>query len=122
MVMSMKPNSVIIDVTIDQGGCFETSEIATHKYPVFKKHGVIHYCVPNIASRVAHTSSIAFSNIFVPMILKMAESGGFDKMVVSHRWFAKGVYSYKGKLTHSGIAKRLDMNYSEIGLLFAGML
>ncbi|MCU0437560.1 MAG: alanine dehydrogenase [Raineya sp.] len=121
MVMQMKPNSVIIDVTIDQGGCFETSEIATHQNPVFKKHGVIHYCVPNIASRVAHTSSIALSNIFVPILMKTADYGGFEKMMLNHKWATKGVYAYRGKITNAAIGRKLDMPYSDIALLLAGL-
>jgi len=121
MVAQMKPNSVIIDVTIDQGGCFETSEIATHQNPVFKKHGVIHYCVPNIASRVAHTSSIALSNIFVPILMKTADYGGFEKMMLNHKWATKGVYAYRGKITNAAIGRKLDMPYSDIALLLAGL-
>jgi len=121
MVSRMKPNSVIIDVTIDQGGCFETSEIATHQNPVFKKHGVIHYCVPNIASRVAHTSSIALSNIFVPILLKIAEYGGMDKLMLSQKWATKGVYTYKGKITNFAVARKLDLPYNDIIILMAGM-
>jgi alanine dehydrogenase len=121
MVSQMKPNSVIIDVTIDQGGCFETSEIATHQNPVFKKHGVIHYCVPNIASRVAHTSSIALSNIFVPILMKTADYGGFEKMMLTHKWATKGVYTYRGKITNAAVGRKLEMPYSDIALLLAGL-
>ncbi|KOY86943.1 alanine dehydrogenase [bacterium 336/3] len=121
MVAQMKPNSVIIDVTIDQGGCFETSEIATHQNPVFKKHGVIHYCVPNVASRVAHTSSIALSNIFVPILMKTADYGGFEKMMLNHKWATKGVYAYRGKITNAAIGRKLEMPYSDIALLLAGL-
>jgi len=121
MVSQMKPNSVIIDVTIDQGGCFETSEIATLQNPVFKKHGVIHYCVPNIASRVAHTSSIALSNIFVPILMKTGDYGGFEKMMLSHKWATRGVYAYRGKITNAAIGRKLDMPFSDIALLLAGL-
>jgi alanine dehydrogenase len=120
MVAQMKPNSVIIDVTIDQGGCFETSEIATHQNPVFKKHGVIHYCVPNIASRVAHTSSIALSNIFVPLLLKSASAGGFEKMMLANKWATKGVYAYRGKITNAAVGRKLEMPFNDIALLLAG--
>lgn len=120
MVTRMKPNSVIIDVSIDQGGCFETSELCSHKRPVFKKHEVIHYCVPNIASRVAHTSSQALSNIFTPFLLKIAEYGGVDKSIQHDRPLAKSIYSYKGKLTHLGVAKKLGLPHQDISLLIAG--
>ena len=75
MVMQMKSHSVIIDVSIDQGGCFETSYVTNHTNPVFIKHGVIHYCVPNIASRVPHTASYALSNIFAPILMNIGEAG-----------------------------------------------
>ncbi|WP_038030345.1 alanine dehydrogenase [Thermonema rossianum] len=121
MVRAMKPNSVIIDVSIDQGGVFETSELRTHRKPVFKKYDVIHYCVPNIASRVAHTSSIALSNIFTPWILEIGESGGVEKMMQRNPWFMKGAYAFRGKLTNAGVAKKLGMQYSDISLLLAGL-
>ncbi|MEM9982076.1 MAG: alanine dehydrogenase, partial [Bacteroidota bacterium] len=121
MVSQMRDNSIIIDVSIDQGGCFETSEIRTHKNPAYKRHGVVHYCVPNIASRVAHTSSQVLSNIFTPLLLKMAEYGGVEKMMYADKWFTKGVYAYKSKLTNAGITRKLNLPYSDISLLLAGM-
>lgn len=66
MVKNMKTGSVVVDVSIDQGGCFETSELTNHNTPTFEKYGVTHYCVPNIPSRVARTASFALSNIFSP--------------------------------------------------------
>jgi alanine dehydrogenase len=81
MVKDMKYGSVIIDVCIDQGGCIETSEVTSHAKPTFNKYGVVHYCVPNIASRVAQTASMALSNIFSPMMLQMADSGGINNMM-----------------------------------------
>src|SRR5690606_25096543 len=77
MVSRMKAGSVIVDVSIDQGGCFETSEVTTHTNPILVKHDVIHYGVPNIPSRVARTASYALSNIFTPILIDIAESGGF---------------------------------------------
>jgi alanine dehydrogenase len=121
MVARMKPNSVIIDVSMDQGGCFETSEIRSHHNPTFKKYDVIHYCVPNIASRVAHTSSMALSNIFTPLLLKTAENAGVNNMIMNYKWFNKGIYAFRGKLTNAGIARKLEIPYSDIGLLMAGM-
>jgi alanine dehydrogenase len=119
MVSRMKPNSVIIDVSIDQGGCFETSEITTHKNPVFKKYDVIHYCVPNIASRVARTATTAFSHIFTPFLLQIGNSGGIDEMIFANKWFMKGVYAYKGSLTNEHIAKKFNMKYKDMSLLTA---
>jgi len=119
MVSQMQRNSVIIDLSIDQGGCVETSELTTHDRPVYMKHGVIHYCVPNVASRVAHTATAALSNIFTPTILRAAEEGGIEEMIFSHKWFMKGVYAYKGSLTNETIAKRFNMKFKNIELLLA---
>ena len=119
MVMNMRKNAVIIDVSIDQGGCFETSEITTHDEPIFKKFDVIHYCVPNIASRVSRTASNAVSNILTPMLLQAGDMGGIEDMVFTNSWFMKGVYTYKGTLTNMHIAKKFNLNYKELSLLMA---
>jgi alanine dehydrogenase len=117
MVAQMKPGSVIIDVSIDQGGCIETSELTTHDNPVYMKYGIIHYCVPNIASRVPRTATTAFSNIFTPMLLQAAEEGGIDTMIFNNKWFLKGVYAYKGHLTNEHIARKFNMPYKDLNLL-----
>ncbi|HTF80123.1 MAG TPA: alanine dehydrogenase [Cytophagales bacterium] len=117
MVQGMQPNSVIIDVSIDQGGCFETSELTTLSKPSFKKYDVIHYCVPNIASRVARTASNAFSNIFTPTIMAMSNYGGVEGMIFAKEWLMKGVYAYKGCITHQGLAKKFDMTHKDLKLL-----
>jgi len=119
MVSKMKPDSLIIDLSIDQGGCVETSEITTLKKPAFRKHDVIHYCVPNVASRVAHTATNALSNIFTPTILRAAEEGGVEEMIFSHKWFMKGVYTYKGGLTNESVARKFGMKYKNIELILA---
>lgn len=119
MVSQMKPDSLIIDLSIDQGGCIATSEITTHAKPVFRKYDVIHYCVPNVASRVAHTATTALSNIFTPTILRAAEEGGVEEMILTHHWFLKGVYSYKGNLTNEAIARKFKMKYKNIDLFVA---
>lgn len=119
MVSRMKPDSLIIDLSIDQGGCIETSEITTLSKPVFRKHGVIHYCVPNVASRVAHTATNALSNIFTPTILRAAEEGGIEEMIFSHKWFMKGVYTYKGGLTKEHVARKFGLKYKNIDLIIA---
>ncbi|MES2387437.1 MAG: alanine dehydrogenase [Bacteroidota bacterium] len=116
MVSFMKPNSVIVDVSIDQGGCFETSKTTSHSKPVFKKYDVIHYCVPNIASRVAHTASNALSNILTPILLKAHDLGGMEEMIFRKHWFMKGVYTYMGHLTGKHIAKMLNMRHKDIDL------
>ncbi|EMS33018.1 Alanine dehydrogenase [Mariniradius saccharolyticus AK6] len=119
MVASMMPGSVIIDVSIDQGGCIETSEMTSHDNPTFQKYGVIHYCVPNIASRVSRTASVALSNIFTPILLQMADLGGAEEMVFNYKWFMKGVYTYRGSLTNAYLARKFSMTHKELLLLLA---
>lgn len=122
MVGSMQANSVIIDVSIDQGGCFETSEATTHFSPVFRKYDVTHYCVPNIASRVARTATNALSNIFAPILLEIVELGGVDKMMLDNPWFTKGVYSYRGGLTNRSMADRFNMPCKNLNLILAASI
>ena len=119
MVTQMKPGSVIIDVSIDSGGCVETSEVTTHSNPVFKKYDVIHYCVPNIASRVARTASLAFSNIMTPILLQMGDCAGINEMMFAHPWFMKGIYTYKGSLTNMNLARKYKLRYKDLSLLLA---
>jgi alanine dehydrogenase len=122
MVSRMKPDSLIIDLSIDQGGCIATSEITTHSKPIFRKYDVIHYCVPNVASRVAHTATTALSNIFTPTILRAAEEGGVEQMIFMHKWFMKGVYTYKGGLTNESVARKFGLKFKNIELLMAAQL
>lgn len=122
MVAKMKPGSVIIDVSIDQGGCIETSELTNHENPIFLKHGVIHYCVPNIASRVARTATQAFSNIFAPILLQAAEMGGIEEMIYKHNWFMRGVYTFHGSLTNEHIARKFGMKHKDLNLLMAARM
>ncbi len=119
MVRAMKPGSIIIDLSIDQGGCFETSECTTHKRPTFEKCGVTHYCVPNITSRVSRTSSIALSNIFAPVLLRMGDKGGCANFIKKDFTTRQGVYVYNGILTNHYISKRLGIPYRNIDLLMA---
>ena len=117
MVMGMKENSVIIDLNIIQGGCFETSRITTLRHPTYKEHGVIHYCVPNLESRVARTASIAASNIFTPILLGIGQSGGVTEYIKGNRGFCEGVYLLNGILTNRDIAKVLSISDTDIHLL-----
>ncbi len=119
MVMAMRPGSVIIDVSIDRGGCFETSEITTHEHPVFLKHDVIHYCVPNIPSGYARTASHAISNVLMPLLLKASDEGGFDEMLWRSINLRNGVYLYKGHLTNFYISQRFDVKFTDLNLLIA---
>ena len=120
MVMDMKAGSVIVDVSIDQGGCFETSRVTTHDKPTFVEHEVIHYCVPNIPSRVARTASFALSNIFAPILVKMGDKGGPKKLIIRDEGFRNGVYIYKGKLTSEVLGKVFDLEYKDIEMLLIG--
>jgi alanine dehydrogenase len=122
MVSKMKPNAVIVDVAIDTGGCCETSEVTSHNRPVFKKHGVIHYCVPNIASRFSHTASEALSNIFAPLLMKAVNLGGIHEMISHNKWFMKGVITHKGSVTHLNLAQRFNMRYKDLGLILSAGL
>ncbi|MDH5397790.1 MAG: alanine dehydrogenase [Cyclobacteriaceae bacterium] len=119
MVSQMKPDSLIIDLTIDQGGCVETAELTTLDNPTFRKYDVIHYCVPNLPSRVAHTASTALSNIFTPTILRAAEEGGIEEMIFAHRWFMKGVYTFRGSLTNEYMANKFGIPFKNLELLLA---
>ena len=117
MVQGMKKGAVIIDVSIDMGGCVETSEITTHDKPIFTKHGVIHYCVPNIPSRYARTSSVSISNIFTPYLLHIAEEGGMENTLRFDKGLRNGLYFYHGILTNKSIADWFDLSYRDINLL-----
>jgi len=119
MVASMSAGSIIIDISIDQGGCFETSELTSHHRPVFRKYDVVHYCVPNIASRVPRTATNALSNIFTPILQEISQQGGINETLFTNEHFRSGVYIYKGSLTNSAIAKKFNMRYKELGLLIA---
>ena len=121
MVQQMKSGSVIVDVSIDQGGCFETSRVTNHKEPTFVEHEVIHYCVPNIASRVSRTDSFALSNIFSPILIEMGEQGGCKELIKNDHGFRGGVYIYNGTLTSEVLGKVFDLKYKDIELLILGM-
>ena len=119
MVKEMKKGSVIIDISIDRGGSIETSELRTQLDPVFVKHGVIHYCVPNIASRVARTASIAISNVFAPVILGLGALGTTSRHLKENVGLRKGVYIYNGILTSEAIGQKLGIPSKDIDLLMA---
>ena len=119
MVSAMKEKSVIIDVCIDRGGCFETSRVTSHEDPTYTEMGVIHYCVPNLASCVSRTASEALSNIIAPMLLSIALDGGLETAVRKANMIRSGVYMFKGTLTHRGIAEERGLPYKELDLLLA---
>ena len=122
MVAKMKPGSVIIDVSIDQGGCFATSEVTSHEKPTFVKHDVIHYCVPNVAARVSNTASVAVSNILTPILLKAGSTGGIEKLLFQHYGLRHGVYTYKGCLTNEYLGERFKIKFTALDLLITSSL
>lgn len=117
MVKNMKKGSVIIDVCVDMGGCFETTEMTSHEKPTFTKFGVIHYGVPNIPARYPKTASLSISNIFSPYILEIAENGGLENAIRYDQGLRNGLYFYRGILTNKAIADWFDMPYSDLNLL-----
>lgn len=119
MVSQMKKGSVIIDISIDQGGCFETSEVRNHGDPVFRKYDVVHYCVPNIPSRVARTASIALSNVMGPILHDILTSGSITRSLKTNLGLRHGVYLYNGILTNHIIGNLLDIPSQDINLLMA---
>ncbi|HFS67752.1 MAG TPA: alanine dehydrogenase [Flavobacteriia bacterium] len=117
MVETMKSGAVIVDVSIDRGGCFETSEVTTHSKPTFIKHDIIHYCVPNIPSRYARTATFSISNILTPYLLNIAEEGGIENAIKFDKSLQTGMYFYKGILTNRTVAEWFDLPYRDINLL-----
>lgn len=117
MVEHMKKGAVIVDVSIDTGGCFETSEITTHEKPTFIKNNIIHYCVPNIPSRYSKTASLSISNIITPFLLQIAEDGGIESAIRCNRGLKNGIYFYHGLLTNKSIADWFNLEHRDINLI-----
>ncbi|MDG2209886.1 MAG: alanine dehydrogenase [Flavobacteriales bacterium] len=119
MVAGMRKGSVIVDVTIDRGGCFETSRITSHERPTYTEMDVIHYCVPNMPSRVSRTASKALSNIMAPLLLEFAADGGVEASVRQNRVARSGVYMFRGNLIHAGLAVEANLPFKDLNLLLA---
>ncbi|EPR70223.1 Alanine dehydrogenase [Winogradskyella psychrotolerans RS-3] len=117
MVANMKSGSVVIDVSIDMGGCFETSEVTTHDRPTFEHNGVVHYCVPNIPARYSRTASVSISNIFTPYLLEIGEYGGIENALRFDRGLKNGLYFYHGILTNKSVAEWFGLEYRDANLL-----
>ena len=117
MVEHMKKGAIIVDVSIDTGGCFETSEITTHEKPTFIKNNVIHYCVPNIPSRYSKTASLSISNIITPYLIQIAEDGGIESALRCNKGLKNGVYMYHGILTNKAIGDWFNLPDSDINLI-----
>lgn len=116
-VSKMKPNSVLIDVSIDQGGVFETSEVTNHDKPTFRKYDVIHYCVPNIASRVARTATYALTNIFTPILIEIGEAGGMNNMIWANQGIRSAIYLYHGNLTNRDMSEKFQLPCKDLNLI-----
>jgi alanine dehydrogenase len=119
MVSHMRPGSVIVDVSIDNGGCFETSSVTSHQKPVFTKYDVIHYCVPNIPSGFARTASQAISNVLMPLLLETGEDGGIENIVWHKMNVRSGIYLFKGSLTNFHLSEKFGLKYTDLNLLIA---
>ncbi|WP_347053411.1 alanine dehydrogenase [Flavobacterium olei] len=117
MVEHMKKGAVIVDVSIDTGGCFETSEVTTHEKPTFIKNNVLHYCVPNIPSRYSKTASLSISNILTPYLHQIAEDGGIESAIRCNKGLKNGIYLYHGILTNKAIGEWFDLPDNDINLL-----
>jgi alanine dehydrogenase len=119
MVSNMRPGTVIVDVSIDHGGCFETSRVTSHENPIFTKYDVIHYCVPNIPSGFARTASQAINNVLMPLLLETGEDGGIDNIIWHKMNIRSGIYLFKGSLTNFFLSERFDLKYTDLNLLIA---
>ena len=117
MVAGMRRGTVIVDVTIDRGGCFETSRVTSHERPTFTELDVIHYCVPNMPSRVSRTASKALSNIMAPMLLGFAADGGVEASIRKNMFARSGVYMFNGNVTHHGLAEEAGLGFKDLDLL-----
>lgn len=119
MVESMKDGSVIVDTVIDHGGCVATSHPTTHSNPIYLKHNVIHYCVPNIPSCVARTATYALNNVIGSYLLKIGDSGGINEALWADSTLRRGTFVYKGHMTKKPLARMYDMPYRDIDMLIA---
>jgi alanine dehydrogenase len=117
MVKKMKSGAVIVDVSIDQGGCFESSKVTDHKNPTFRKFDVVHYCVPNISSRVSRTATFAISNILAPTLLNMGMAGGVEDYLKKNEGLRSGVYVFRGMLTNAVLGRMFDLPYKDLNLI-----
>ena len=117
MVKKMKSGAVIVDVSIDQGGCFESSKVTDHKNPTFRKFDVVHYCVPNILSRVSRTATFAISNILAPTLLNIGMVGGVEDYLKKNDGLRSGVYVFRGMLTNAVLGRMFDLPYKNLNLI-----
>ncbi len=119
MIRGMKKGAVVIDLSIDRGGCIETSECRALKDPVYEKHGVIHFSAWNLPSRVARTASIALSNIFTPLLQNMADTGGITQLLKNDHGVRNGAYLYNGMLTNETLGQKFGIISKDLDLLIS---
>jgi alanine dehydrogenase len=119
MVMNMRPGSIIIDVAVDRGGCFETTELTNHENPIVIKHDVIHYGVPNIPSGFARTASQAISNVLMHLMVEVGDQGSLEELIWHQLHLREGVYLYKGSLTDFYISQKCNLKFTDLNLLIA---
>jgi alanine dehydrogenase len=117
MLKTMKPGSVLVDVAIDQGGCFETSRATTHSDPIFSVDGVVHYCVANMPGAVPRTSTLALTNATLPYALQIANQG-WQQAVLESREIRRGANIVNGKVTHRAVAAAFDLDYASVEMAF----
>jgi alanine dehydrogenase len=119
MVAGMRAGSVIVDAVIDQGGCIETSRPTTHSEPIFRKHDVIHYCIPNMPSNAARTATYALTNVLVPYLIRIGDMGSINEALWNDVGLRNGTYVYRRHLTKKSLSTLFGMPYRDIELLIA---
>ena len=119
MIKLMKKGSVVIDVSIDQGSCCETSVLTNHESPIFTKHDVIHYCVPNIPSRVSRTASISISNILCSIISEICVEGGLENAIIKYKHLRSGVYTFNSMITNKIISSSFNYDFKDLNLILS---
>jgi alanine dehydrogenase len=120
VVSRMQPGAVLVDISIDQGGCFETSHVTTHSEPTFVSHGIVHYCVGNMPGAVPRTSTYALTNVTLPYVVSIA-SLGLDDAIRADTALALGVNMYAGQVTNRGVAQAHDLRLTPLGDLVEGV-
>ena len=122
LVKAMRPGTVIVDAVIDQGGCIETSRPTTHSQPIYRKHGVIHYCVPNMPSNAARTATYALTNVLVPYLVQIGEAGSINEALWRNAGLRNGTYVYRRHLTKKSLATMFGMPHRDIELLITSAI
>jgi alanine dehydrogenase len=119
MVASMSAGGVVVDAVMDQGGCLETSRPTTHSDPVYRRHDVIHYCVPNMPSNAARTATYALTHVLVPYLIRIGEAGSINEALWRDEGLRNGTYVYRQHLTKKSLATMFGMPHRDIELLIA---